>query len=692
MDARTQAELALQRCLGEDASFREGQWEAIEAIAVRRERTLVVQKTGWGKSLVYFIATRLMRDRGSGPTLIVSPLLALMRDQTRMAQRLGIRAATLHSANTAEWLDIESALRRDEIDVLLISPERLGNAQFINQTMAAMTRGVGLLVVDEAHCISDWGHDFRPDYRRIVGIVRQLPRGVPVLATTATANDRVVNDVRAQLGQQVALLRGPLSRESLRLQTIRLDTYAERLAWLAEHIPHLRHAGIVYAQTVFDAQQVSDWLSVQGLAARAYSGRLADMARREIEQMLLDNRLDVVVATTALGMGFDKPDLGFVIHYQRPGSIVAYYQQVGRAGRAIPEAHVILLHGQGDDDIQDYFIETAFPSEATFMQILAALEDVESASVYDLGREVNASYRRLTQALKLLELDGAVTRAGSRYSRTINPWQPDRARIAGVTAQRRREYERMLQYTGTATCQMRFIAMELDDEGAQRCGRCANCAGDVLSRTVNPSLVSQARQFLQLAEHRITPKTRLPIGVYPDRSRLLDPTECNAEGRALSVWGDTVWSNLVQAGKYESWRFDDALVDAAARLIRERWRPNPAPAWVTAVPSLRRPTLVSDFATRLAQALDLPFFAAIGRRHDSPEQKMMQNSAQQLLNVADNVAVRRDLVQPGPVLLVDDIADSGWTFAVCGARLLRAGVETVYPFALAVTPAGKDSA
>jgi ATP-dependent DNA helicase RecQ len=681
----------LKQCLGPQARFREGQWQAIEAIAVRRERALIVQRTGWGKSLVYFIATRLLRDRGGGPTLIVSPLLALMRDQLRMAERLGLQAATVNSANTNEWTEIDHRLGRDELDLLLVSPERLGNDRFMQQSLPSLRKGVGLLVVDEAHCISDWGHDFRPDYRRIVGILRQLPEGVPVLATTATANDRVVADVEAQLGSAVSVLRGPLMRESLRLQAIRLDTHAARLAWLAQHLPGLRRAGIVYVQTVLDAQQVSDWLQLQGLDAPAYYGGLADDTRREIETRLLENRLDAVVATTALGMGFDKPDLGFVIHYQRPGSVIAYYQQIGRAGRAIPEAHAVLLHGQGDDDIQDYFIESAFPGEEIFLEILEQLESVESLSARECGTVVNASYGRITQALKMLELDGAVSREGSRYSRTINPWQPDRERIAGVTAQRRHELQRMRDFSTTRGCLMQFIARDLDDPTASTCGVCGNCAGDILEREPDHVLVRRAHDFLKLAEHRITPRRMLPTGVYPERSnRMLDPASRLEEGRALAVWGDTVWGDLVRAGKYEEEWFSDALVDAAARLIGERWQPDPPPTWVTAAPSLRRPELVPGLARRLAAALGLPYLEALGRRHESSEQKMMQNSAQQLMNVVDAIAVRRDKVLPEPVLLIDDIVDSGWTLTTCGARLRRAGAGPVYPFALAKMPPGKQ--
>lgn len=346
----------LRQMLGPDAEFRPGQWEAVDKLVAQRGRVLVVQRTGWGKSLVYFLATRLLRDQGAGPTLLISPLLALMRNQIEMAECIGIHAATMNSSNREEWHAVENALAADACDLLLISPERLTNPRF--QSLLPKIAGrVGLFVVDEAHCISDWGHDFRPDYRRIIRIVRNLPEGVPVLGTTATANDRVIADVQSQLGVGLSVLRGPLARPSLRLQNIQLADQSERLAWLAEYLPRFPGTGIIYCLTIADTERVTKWLQQKGFRVKAYhAGNDANIDRVELEQALLNNEIKALVATVALGMGFDKPDLGFVIHFQRPGSVVAYYQQVGRAGRAVGRAYGILLNGREDDEIQDYFI------------------------------------------------------------------------------------------------------------------------------------------------------------------------------------------------------------------------------------------------------------------------------------------------------------------------------------------------
>lgn len=677
-----EARQLLTRMLGPGAEFHEGQWEAIHALVVARARVLVVQKTGWGKSLVYFLATRMLRDRGAGPTVLISPPLALMRNQAAMARRLGIRARSLNSANNEEWDEIERELAGDRCDVLMVSPERLGNEKFRTRTLPLLRRGVGLFVVDEAHCISDWGHDFRPDYRRIVQIVRLLPSTVPVLATTATANDRVVADVGSQLGPELLTLRGPLARPTLRLQTIRLDDQAERLAWLAHVLPSLPGSGIVYCLTVADCARVAAWLRKYGIVAEAYHGDLPSERRVELEERLLANGVKALVATVALGMGFDKPDLGFVVHYQRPGSVVAYYQQIGRAGRAGRDAYAILLNGREDDEVQDYFIRTAFPGADELKQVVAAIDETDGLTIRELEARINLSRGKIDRCLKVLEVDGAIVHENRRYGRTVKPWVPDEERSRRVTALRYQEVARMQAFVETKTCLMEYVARELDDPTARPCGRCANCAGALVSIEVESGLVAEAVRFLKRDARVIEPRKMLPSGVFPGKKSKIEEGLVNEPGMALCVYGDAGWGRLVTAGKYRDGQFDDALVDAAAELVARRWRP-PAIGWVTVVPSLRHPALVQDFGERLAAALGLPFRVALVKIRETQEQKTMQNSAQQVANIGS--AFRADVaaVLPEPVLLVDDIVDSRWTFTTCGACLRRAGSGPVFPFALA---------
>ncbi|MCP9487850.1 MAG: RecQ family ATP-dependent DNA helicase [Gaiellaceae bacterium MAG52_C11] len=449
-------------------------------------RALVVERTGWGKSVVYFIATRLLRDGGAGPTLLISPLLSLMRDQIRMATRLGVTAGTINSTNQNDWPDVERRLAADEVDLLLVSPERLGNQDFQRLIREAMPRGIGLFVVDEAHCISDWGHDFRPDYRRIERLVRLLPPNVPLLATTATANDRVVADVEEQLGPDLIVIRGPLARESLRLQVLELPDQADRLAWLAEQLPAFEASGIVYTLTVADAERVSAWLRDNGIDAPAYHGQLENEQREVLEQRLLDNDVKALVATIALGMGFDKRDLGFVVHYQRPSSAVAYYQQIGRAGRELEDAQVVLLVGHEDDEIADFFIRGAFPGEDILRSVVDTVAATEGVTIRGLEAALNVPTGKLQQAVQLLEVDGALYKEGSRYLRSASAWEPDIERMARVTAERRQEQERMQEFVATDDCLMEFLARELDDPDAHRCGRCANCRGAFVTNETDP--------------------------------------------------------------------------------------------------------------------------------------------------------------------------------------------------------------
>lgn len=677
----------LHAMLGEQADFRPGQWDAIETVAIQKKRALVVQRTGWGKSLVYFLATKLLREQGAGPTLLISPLLSLMRNQIEMAARIGIRAHTIHSANRDEWDSVEVALKENTCDVLLISPERLNNERFLQSVLPGMAGSVGLFVVDEAHCISDWGHDFRPDYRRIVRILQILPKSVPVLGTTATANNRVVADVQAQLGADLLVLRGTLTRESLRLQNITLTNQCERLAWLAENLPKLSGSGIIYCLTVQDTERVAGWLKQKGFSAEAYhAGDDNNLDRPALEQAFLNNETKILVATVALGMGFDKPDIGYVIHFQRPGSVVAYYQQVGRAGRAVERAYGILLSGAEDDEIQDYFIQSAFPSVGTMQQILATLENSEGLSNNEILAQVNVSRSMLAKALKLLEVDGAIGVVFEShklvYFRTPNPWQPETERIGRVTSLRRAEQAQMQAYMAHTGCLMEFLQRALDDTHPQPCGRCANCRGKGLPQTISRELVIEAETYLKGATLLITPRHMFPVGIFPDQKRKIPAELLNENGRSLCYYGDSGWGTLVRSGKYEHNHFSDELVEVAARIISENWKPEPFPAWITAIPSRRHPTLVHHFAERLSARFGIPFKPVLVRISDAPAQKTMQNSSMQAHNVLNTLNITGD-VSSTPVLLVDDIIDSGWTLTMAGWLLRTHGSGIVYPFTLA---------
>ena len=671
-----------------NAEFRQGQEEAIRAVVEGRRRSLVVQKTGWGKSFVYFIATKLLREAGAGPALLVSPLLALMRNQIAAAERMGVRAVTIHSENRDEWERVEQAVARDEVDILLISPERLANEWFRTEVLERIAGGLSLLVIDEAHCISDWGHDFRPHYRILERIAGSLPPGLRLLATTATANDRVLADLETVLGPDLEVSRGELSRPSLALQTLRLGTQAERLAWLAEHVPALPGSGIIYTLTVRDAGQVAEWLRSRGLSVEAYTGETGDR-RPELEQALLDNRVKALVATTALGMGFDKPDLAFVIHYQAPGSVVAYYQQVGRAGRALDAAYGVLLSGEEDTDITDFFIDTAFPTRPQVEEVLAALEaEPAGLSVPQLLARVNVGQGRVEKTLELLSLESPapIAKQGARWQLTAahlgeSFWE----RADRLTALRRQEQRQMQEYVDLPAGHMEFLIRALDGEP----GHGAGSDLPPLPATPDPELVQEAIAFLKRARLPIEPRRRWPAGGLPQLglSGKIDEGLRPQAGKALCMWGDAGWGTLVRRGKYEDGRFADDLVAACVELLEE-WRPDPAPAWVTCVPSRRHPDLVPDFARRLARALGLPLEPVLVKTADRPEQKRMANSAQQARNVDGSLGLSADELPGEPVLLVDDMVDSRWTLTVSAWLLRSHGCGEVWPLVLAQAGSG----
>ncbi|MGO8669850.1 MAG: RecQ family ATP-dependent DNA helicase [Capsulimonadaceae bacterium] len=670
------------------ARFRDGQEEAIRHIVEGRGRLLVVQKTGWGKSSVYFIATKLLREAGGGPALLISPLLALMRNQIEATGRMGVRAATINSDNTDQWDAVESAIKRDEVDILLISPERLASEQFVARVLAPTAATISVLVIDEAHCISDWGHDFRPHYRRLERIAHTLPPNLRLLATTATANDRVIEDLRAVLGPNLEIARGDLSRPSLSLQTIRLASQAERLAWLAEHVAAVSGSGIIYTLTKRDASQVADWLSSRGLHVAAYTGDAGE-SRPALEQALLHNEIKALVATTALGMGFDKPDLAFVMHYQTPGSVVAYYQQVGRAGRDIAAAYGVILSGEEEQDITDFFIESAFPSRDEVKEVLAALEtDPRGLSVPELQVKVNMSQGRIEKTIDLLSLESPapIAKQGRKWQLTASNLSEafwDRAKR--LTDLRRDEQRQMQQYVNLTAGHMEYLIRALD-------GAPVVVGAPVLPAlptTADPVLVREAIAFLRRTNLPIEPRRRWPPGGLPNYGLRGDiPAELRAQpGKSLCVWKDAGWGCEVCDGKYTDKRFSDDLVHACIALIRQ-WNPDPAPTWVTCVPSLRHPSLLPDFARRLAAELKLPFHNVLVKSGNQPEQKTMANSAQQARNVDGSLSLATQRLPTGPTIILDDVVHSRWTLTIAAWLLRLHGSGEVYPLALSVASSG----
>lgn len=679
-----------------EVKFRPGQWEAIDALVNRRERLLLVQKTGWGKSIVYFIATRALRDSGRGPTMVVSPLLALMRNQIEIAERLKVEAITINSTNTSDWDNLKKKAEENKVDAILVSPERFANDEFRGDLLLKLAP-VGLFVIDEAHCISDWGHDFRPDYKRISKIVAQMPANVPILATTATANTRVVKDVRAQLGD-IEVQRGDLMRHSLALQTIRLPSQRERLSWLAENINSLPDTGVIYTLTKRDAEMVAGFLRKQDIQASAYysgvenSGfKNSDAYRQHLEEQLKNNEIKALVATTALGMGYDKPDLGFVVHYQAPSSIIGYYQQVGRAGRAIDLAYGILMSGSEDEHIIEYFRETAFPDERGVIKILEVLESEETGlGVRELERKVNLKRGSIEKALRYLSVEerAPVIKIENKWRRTTAKYEMDREKIQRLTEQREKEWEEIQQYVRAEGYLMEFLARALDDDNPKACGKCANCRGEPIVPMDSQSLRYEVESFIGESDFSVDGRIQIPKDALKHYGlEGIIPSSLRAKSiKVFSRWGDQAWGKEVEEGK-EAGQFSDKLVEAVAEMITQRWQPQPALKWVTSVPSLNRPGLVPDFANRLAYKLDLPFRAVVAKVKNNDPQKFQQNNFHQCNNLDGVFGIQGD-VPKEPVLLIDDVVDSRWTFTVVTALLRQAGSGPVSPLALTTTQQG----
>jgi ATP-dependent DNA helicase RecQ len=706
-DLRAEAQTVLVAIAGPDALLRHDQFEAIIALVADRRRALVVQRTGFGKSAVYWVSAALLRARGSGPTVVISPLLSLMRNQVAAAERAGISAVTVNSTNPEEWDAIFDRIAAGEIDVLLVSPERLNNLGFRDQVLPHLIESCGLLVIDEVHTCSDWGHDFRPDFRRITKFLAELPPGTPVLGTTATANTRVVEDVAEILGlttnpagnSDVLVQRGPLDRESLNLSVLDLPAPAKRLAWLAEHLEELEGSGIIYTLTVAATTEVADYLRSCGYEVAAYSGRTEPAERVAAEQALLENKVKALVATSALGMGFDKGDLGFVIHLGAPSSPISYYQQIGRAGSATETAEVILIPGGEDRAIWDYFAAQSMPSQSVVDSILDALARAESPlSTPALETRVDLSRSRLEATLKVLDVEGAVRRVGGGWEATGAPWSYDTERYARLAEVRRNESQAMLDYATTARCRMRFLLDQLDDPFMDAdCGHCDNCTGTHRSTQVSAAALESATDTLAragvvLEPHKLFPSGLSNLGV--DLSGRIPPDEAAEPGRAVARFTDLGWGSDVRTAADRNAPdavVPDALVHAAVDVMVD-WKNSWAerPAAVVSISSRRHGELVGSFARAMASVGRLPYLGVLEHR-GAPAPSVRTNSAQRVAALAATFSLTPDLATAlsgpyadRPILLIDDVSDSGWTLTLAARELRLAGAGGVYPLVLGI--------
>jgi len=662
----------LQKSYGNNAEFREGQYEAIEA-ALTNKRTLVVQKTGWGKSLVYFSCAKYLRNHNAGITFVVSPLLVLMDNQLEAAQKIGLKASMLNHRTEDNSAVIESIIN-GEIDIVFITPESLFG-DIIQQNLSKID--IALFVIDEAHCISDWGHDFRLEYGRLYKIINILPPNVSVLATTATANNRVIKDLTAQLGDNVFVSRGELARSSLAIQTINLPSKAQRYAWILNHINELPGNGIIYCITTRDCDRLAEFLQINGVNALSYHSRLDEEQNIESEKLLKENKIKALVATVKLGMGYDKDDISFVIHFQMPANVVAYYQQIGRAGRKLNKAYAILLHGKEDEEINDYFINSAFPHKSEVDEICECLSS-GGKSINQLSVAVNLRRNRIEKVLMFLEKDGCLFKDGSKYFLSAKQYKYDYEKFNKLKKIRNDEYDKIKGLTKTNECLMKYVVNCLDDYSLEKCNHCASCVGQpLISEEISQAAFEKALKYLNSLTFPIIPKLRWSSTEFTKQTKINHP---NQEGICLSKYGDPGFGEMVKNGKYRDNHFSDELIVKSAEIL------NPivqkyGVSHITCVPSLRS-NIVKDFSIKLAKELNISFLECL-KKSEAPPQKDMENSSHQCANAYSSFKVKELVDIPNKIILIDDVVDSGWTIAVCGNYLGEAGCEFVFPFALA---------
>ena len=677
------------------ASFHEDQWESIDELVNKQNQLLVVQRTGWGKSAVYFIATKIRRSQKFGPTLIISPLLSLIRNQIDSAAKLGLKVVSYNSSmDKGERQTAENQILASQVDAIIIAPEQLGQTYFAEKILSRISGNIGLFVVDEAHCISDWGHDFRPDYGRIVRVLQNMPKNMPVLATTATANNRVVDDIKDQLGDRLSIIRGGLTRKSLQLQNIDISNKSERLAWLAQYLNDIPGTGIIYAKTTKDCEIVAGFLQAQGINAHAYHSQLETNEKKaQLEQALINNEIKALVSTSALGMGFDKPDLGFVIHYQSPGNVVEYYQQVGRAGRGIDKAIGIMMLGKEDGRIQQYYIESAFTKEAQINQLLEAIENADGIKVTELEPLVNFSKGTIGDILKFLSIEqpSPILKDGPQYFRTQFDYQIPEEKIERLNNIKQGEWDVLNSYHKSNTCLMQFLSKELDDPDSQPCGKCENCNPEnKLAAEIDHELVLKANDYLRHRYIAIKPRATFASSGNNARLAFADyglPYRDNnlkiESGMALSSWKDGGWGDIVAEGK-ASGAFSHDLIPPMVKMVNSIPYEQ-RPSWLTYIPSPRHPNLVKDFAHALAAALGVECKDTINVAEVRPPQKTMENSFHQSKNLDGAFGIDSSQGYAAPVWLLDDAVDSRWTFTIAGALLRRNGVPKVVPIALTST-------
>jgi len=655
--------------------FHPGQRDIIEQL-VMGKRLLVIQRTGWGKSLCYQMASLYYPHL----TLVFSPLKALMRDQCqRCNDSYGITAGIVSSEFSQEENRATLAQAVEgQLNILFIAPERLDNADW--QSSVPHMR-ISMIVIDEAHCISTWGHDFRPHYQRIVRLLSALPANIPVLGLTATANARVEQDVLGQMGASTQVIRGTMWRPNLYLNVVELRGDREKLAYLAEFLPRLPGTGIIYTATKHDAEMVAAFLQQQGVQAEYYHARREEDVRQDIEQKFMANQYKVICSTNALGMGIDKPDIRFVIHYQIPASPIHYYQEIGRAGRDRKVSWCVLLFDAPDLAIQEHFIRSAKP-EARCYEFVMSLLQVIPQGLHDLMRLTGYAQNVVEHVLFDLQEQHLIERntKESTYAAVPGLVKVDFSAYDAVREQKQRELKDMQAYAQLRACYMEYLTAYLGDAPGYTCRTCGNCRSSNFPIIKYPERIHTAA--VRFLEEEYLPRIEKRGGERRPE---------HEAGWSLSYHGGTRVGRLVRGSKYEdAGPFPLSLVMRAVEVIRTRY-PLEEINGIVSVPPTKSGALVESFAHQVAERLELEYIPVIAKVRETYEQKSLSNWVQKKENVKAAFTVREpEQVVGRAFLLIDDIYDSGYMLREVGRTLMQAGAKAVYPFTITRTAHSDD--
>lgn len=670
-------EKRLKSIFGIDHFYNE-QWEAVQRI-LNGERILMIQRTGFGKSLCYqFPATQF-----EGITVIFSPLIALMRDQVKALNGKGISARYINSEQSVEENStaIQDALD-GKVKILYIAPERQENSEWIEATRKM---NLSMVVIDEAHTISVWGHDFRPAFRRIINLVKLLPQSLPVLATTATATKRVQEDIEQQIGGRLTTIRGQLGRDNFNLYVIKVHSEDEKLVWLAQNLNRIEGTGLIYTGTRVNTEVYAKWLVYNGINAINYNaGHDAD-TRKDVENGLMQNRYKCVVSTNALGMGIDKPDIRFIIHTQIPASPIHYYQEIGRAGRDGKPTTIILFYNEQEDENgieEDYelpkaFIDGARPSKEKYLKAIEALKQ-EPLSERGLMKATNLKQTQI-RIIKADLIDQGIAKEVVNGKSKVLEYQfgareLDTQSFEDLRIAKLKDLDAMVGYVNTTKPRMQYLCEFLDDDNNVNYSNCDNTNLNKLTVTVTGFWRDKLSDFRE---------SYFPVLDVESRNSNI------VNGVAASYYGVSNVGNALHRSKYgNGGDFPDFLLRLTLKAFHKTFG-NARFDWVLYVPPTHSGDLVKNFAAKFASAIKVPISHKLVKVRQTSEQKVYQNGWLKQDNVKDAFSyLSPEEVNGKRILLLDDIFDSGATMKEIGKLLTTMGAETIVPIAIAKTVGG----